>query len=105
MFALEVRFYWDTTALNRIREWLSNGFITVKEDVVDKYFLATSKAASEYILSVELSIGISFIIGAVGVVVAITIVGVGVNHPIVYDPYRLDKVKRVIAACSRGSHT
>ena len=82
--------------MNRIREWFSNGFITIK--AVDAYtYLSTAYIAAPNSISVssELSIGMLFIIGADGVAVVVTFVGVdvsigvciGVNNPMVYYPY------------------
>ncbi len=44
--ALEVRSSWDTTAVNRIRECFSDGFITTKAVSADKYLSDASIAAS-----------------------------------------------------------
>jgi hypothetical protein len=47
--ALEIVLSWDTTTMNHIRERLSNGCITTKAVVADKYVAVASIAASNSI--------------------------------------------------------
>ena len=53
--------------------------ITIRVVVDDKYLSAASIDASDFILLVEMSLGITFIIGAVGVAIVVDIVGVGAS--------------------------
>jgi hypothetical protein len=76
---LEVKFSWDITTANRTREWFSSVLITSKAYVADTYLSFASISTSDYMLLIELSIGISFIIGTAGVVVDRTNAGVCVS--------------------------
>jgi hypothetical protein len=69
-------FEFNESAMNRIREWFSSGFITTKEVVADKYVSIACIAVFDSIFSIELSICTSFIIGDIGVAIARTIAGV-----------------------------
>ena len=55
--ALEEMFSWDTTAVNRISETFSTGFIITIAADVDKYVSAASIAVSDSNMLVRESVG------------------------------------------------